>query len=96
VSKLGPEIDLIDKVTYGEAKAGAVSDPDHGPRAALRRPVSGYRYFVVLLDVATRTVQLALIHPSRVPSSLGQLMPALPEQVDAAAIDSVRSLRLPH
>ena len=95
-SKLGPEVDLIDKVTYGEAKAGAVSDPDHGPRAALRRPESGYRYFVVLLDVATRTVQLALVHPSRVPAALGPLLPALPDQVDAAAVDSVRALRLPH
>ena len=66
-----------------------------GPGAALRRPEEGYRYFFIMLDVATRTVQLAIVHPGKIPTSLAPLLPAMPATIDSATIDSVRSLRLP-
>ncbi|MFY0570209.1 DUF2403 domain-containing lipoprotein [Archangium lansingense] len=95
VDSLGGEVDLIDKSKVTEAAQGAVASPTRGPGAAFRRPVSGYRYFLVLLDVPTRTVQLAVIHPLSVPAPVGALLPGLPAQLDASTIDAVRTLRLP-
>jgi hypothetical protein len=95
VTKLGPEVDLIDKVNVREAAAGAVSNPSKGPGAAFRRPSSGLRYFVMLLDVPSRTVQLAMIHPQKIPGAVAPLLPALPPAVGAATVEAVRALRLP-
>ena len=44
-----------------EAPRGALAAPGDGPGAAFRRPSAGYRYFLILLDVDTRSVQLALV-----------------------------------
>jgi hypothetical protein len=96
VATLPPTADLIDKANDTEAAAGALASPSGGPGAAFRRPAAGYRYFVVLLDVPTRTVQLALVHPSRVPAGLAPLLPALPASIDTPTIDALRGLRLPH
>ena len=95
VSTLAPEVDLIDKAKDVEASAGAISNPTKGPGAALRRPVAGYRYFLILLDVATRTVQLAIVHPSVIPGTIAPLLPSLPASIDASTLDAVRGLRLP-
>ncbi|NVJ21261.1 DUF2403 domain-containing lipoprotein [Myxococcus sp. AM011] len=95
VSTLGGEADLIDKATSAEAARGAVASPTRGPGAALRRPVSGYRYFLILLDVPSRTVQLALIHPLNVPASVGALLPGLPARMEASTVEAVRTMRLP-
>ena len=95
-SKWMPPIDLVDKKTDLEATMGAVATPTGGPGAAFRRPESGYRYFVVLLDVKTRTVQLAMIHPNAVPGAAAALLPALPASIDRTTIDALLALRLPH
>lgn len=95
-SSLAPEVDLIAKANDTEAAAGAVASPGTGPRAAFRRPLDGYRYFAILMHVETRTVQLAIIHPSAIPASVAPLLPALPSQVDGAAVDALEQLRLPH
>jgi hypothetical protein len=95
VSTLAPAVDLIDKGTDTEAQAGATATPAGGPSAALRRPANGYRYFLVALDVASRTVQLAIVHPQNVPSSLAPLLPALPGALPQSAVDAVLGLRLP-
>jgi hypothetical protein len=95
-SKLPAAADLIDKTNDTEATAGAVATPAGGPSAAFRRPESGYRYFLVALDVASRTVQLALVHPQNIPSAIGQLLPALPGSISASTVSSVLALRLPH
>lgn len=95
-SKLAPDVDLIDKVHDVEASAGAVASPSQGPHAAFRRPEKGYRYFVVLMDVPSRTVQLAIVHPSNVPPAAAALLPALPAHLPASAVDSLLALRLPH
>jgi hypothetical protein len=65
------------------------------PNGFLRRPTTGYRYFILLLDVTTRTVQYAIVHPGKVPAGLGSLLPNLPNQVPQSTIDSVIGLRLP-
>jgi hypothetical protein len=94
VTKIGPEVDLIDKVNVREAAQGAVSNPSKGPAAAFRRP-TGLRYFVILLDVPSRSVQLAMIHPRKVPAAIGALLPALPASVGTSTVEAVRALRLP-
>jgi|WetSurMetagenome_2_1015567.scaffolds.fasta_scaffold00267_16 hypothetical protein len=95
VSTLDSKVDLINKSTSLEAATGATASPTKGPGAAFRRPETGYRFFVILLDVKTRQVQLALIHPSNVPATVTALLPGLPSQVTRATIDAVLALRLP-
>ena len=97
VTSLSASVDLVNKKTGNtESAAGAISTPTQGPGAAFRRPATGYRYVVALFDVASRTVQLAFIHPSNVPAGLTALLPALPSAVPQATIDSLLALRLPH
>jgi hypothetical protein len=88
-------LDLVDKANDQEAKAGATATSSGGPTAAFRRPESGYRYFVVLLDVPSRTVQLGLVHPQRIPAALAPILPALPSSFAASAESAVLGLRLP-
>jgi hypothetical protein len=95
VSGLGSQVDLIDKKTSQEAAQGAVATPAGGPSAAFRRPASGYRYFIIALDVGTRTVQLGIVHPQKVPASLAAILPGLPAEIPRAAVDAVLGLRLP-
>ena len=96
-SSLPAAVDLVNKKTGNtEAAAGAISTPTQGPGAAFRRPATGYRYIIALFDVASRTVQLAFIHPSQVPAPLSALLPALPAQVPQTTIDGLIQLRLPH
>jgi hypothetical protein len=96
-SSLPAAVDLVNKKTGNtEAAAGAISTPKQGPGAAFRRPAMGYRYIIALFDVASRTVQLAFIHPSNVPAPLSALLPALPAQVPQTTIDGLIQLRLPH
>ncbi len=94
LSSTGPA-DLIDKSTSAAAAHGAICTPDMGPGAAFRRPSEGYRYFVMLLDVKSRTIQLAVIHPQSVPAALSGLLPSLPFELAEATIDGLRELRLP-
>jgi hypothetical protein len=95
VSGLAPTVDLINKSTSTEASAGAVATPTKGPGAAFRRPENGYRYFIILMDVSSRTAQLALVHPAHIPTSLAGLLPATPSSIDAQVIDNLLALRLP-
>jgi hypothetical protein len=97
VASLPAAVDLVNKKTGNtEAAAGAISTPKMGPGAAFRRPATGYRYVIVLFDVASRTVQQAFIHPGAVPASIGGLLPGLPAQVPQTTIDALIALRLPH
>jgi len=94
-SKLGAAVDLIDKSNDTEAAAGALSSPSKGPGAAFRRPEGGYRYFLILMDVDSRTVQLAVVHPSQIPASIAPILPNLPPFLPKTAIDALSALRLP-
>jgi hypothetical protein len=95
VSDLPGTVDLIDKATSAEAATGAEASPYQGPGAAFIRPALGFRYFVILLDVSARTVQLAIVHPSQIPATIDALLPNLPGAVGAQTIDQLRGLRLP-
>ena len=95
VSGLSGDVDLIDKSDSSEAAAGAIATPSGGPGAAFRRPSAGYRYFLVLLDVGTRSVQLGVVHPQSIPAAAAALLPNLPLRIDRAAVDAVLDLRLP-
>ncbi len=92
---LGPAVDLVDKSKDTEAAAGALATPSGGPGAALRRPESGYRYFLIQLDVPSRTVQLGLVHPQHIPAALAPLLPDLPASFPSAAAAAALALRLP-
>lgn len=92
---VGPA-DLIDKATSQPATKGGVTTQGGAfAHVALRRPTDGYRYVLVLLDVSTRQMQLALIHPSRIPPAAAGLLPALPRSLGRATIDALLALRLP-
>jgi hypothetical protein len=95
VQNLGAEVDLIEKSTSAEAPAGAVATPTNGPGVAFRRPESGYRYFVILLDVAARSVQLAMIHPQKIPPAAAPMLPDFPPMLSQSTIDALLGLRLP-
>jgi hypothetical protein len=95
VASLGEAVDLIDKSTDTEAVQGAIASPTKGPGVAFRRPENGYRYFLILLDVPTRTVQLAMVHPQNIPIGISGLLPGLPATVDAGVVGALRALRLP-
>jgi hypothetical protein len=89
-------VDLVQGSAAATAGALGSQTPLKNPNGFLRRPTTGYRYFVLLLDVTTRTVQYVVIHPQKVPAGLGALLPSLPDSVPQATIDSVVGLRLPH
>ena len=95
VSALAGDVDLVDKGTHAEATMGATASPAGGPGAAFRRPAAGYRYFLIHLDVASRTVQLALVHPEAIPDEIAPLLPSLPGAVPQSTIDALLGLRLP-
>lgn len=77
---------------------------DHGPEIAVggavdgcpvwRRP-QGDRYFFVLLDETTRQIQIAMVHPGKVPAAAAAVVPALPPQLARTTIDALLTLRLP-
>jgi hypothetical protein len=90
-----PAADLINKTTSLESPA-VVTGPGKPVGAAFRRPESGYRYFVMLLDVDTRTVQLAIVHPQKIPASFGTFLPDFPSRFSRSAIDAALAARLPH
>jgi hypothetical protein len=95
VSGLSSNVDLITKATSQPATTGATASPDVGPGAAFRRPAAGYRYFVILLDENSRTIQMGIIHPDAVPASVDGLLPGLPEWVGNSTVQSLINLRLP-
>ena len=95
VSGLDGAVDLIDKSTSREAAAGGIITPSRGPGVAFMRPSRGHRYFVILLDVDTRTIQLAVAHPGQIPQALASVLPDLPDSISADTIRDVEALRLP-
>ena len=77
---------------------------DHGPVIDVggasdgcpvwRRP-RGDRYFFVLLDEITRQIQIAMVHPSKLPTAAAAVVPALPARLDRSTIDALLTMRLP-
>lgn len=59
-----------------------------------RRP-RGDRFFFILLDETTRSIQVGVIHPDAIPASASAIFPQLPADLARKAIDDLTSLRLP-
>ena len=78
------------------ATSGVVSGPGLPTGAAFVRPDLGFRYFVILLDEGSRTVQIGLVHPSNIPASVASLLPNFPLEIPRATVDAVLGLRLPN
>ncbi|HVY25490.1 MAG TPA: DUF2403 domain-containing protein [Polyangiaceae bacterium] len=92
---VGPA-DLIDKATsMPAAKGGVTAFGGTAAHVAFRRPTEGYRYVLALFDVNTRQMQLAIIHPSKIPAAAAGLLPTLPRSLGRATIDSLLAMRLP-
>jgi hypothetical protein len=76
---------------------GAQIDADHRQMAEgpVWRRSTDDRYYVFLLDENTRTVQVMLFHPSNLPEKLRSILPALPNEIPRALVDSLVTLRVP-
>jgi hypothetical protein len=88
---------LVDACKLTAIARGAVLDSanrDYGICPMWRRPLDD-RYFLILLDEATRTVQVAIVHPQKLPAALAGWLPTLPQEVPRSAIDALVALRLP-
>ncbi|EYF03555.1 DUF2403 domain-containing lipoprotein [Chondromyces apiculatus] len=59
-----------------------------------RRPV-GDRYFMILLDEQRREIQVAVIHPERIPAAATEMLPSLPGGLSRETVDALLSMRLP-
>ncbi|MDI1442512.1 DUF2403 domain-containing lipoprotein [Polyangium sp. 6x1] len=97
IEQFPADADLLDVNSLTAMNAGAVIDADHpatkeGP--AWRRAQDD-RYYLFLLDELSRTVQVAVIHPGKIPEAAQAIVPALPNTVLRTAIDGFASLRLP-
>lgn len=88
---------LVDACKLLAITRGAVLDSanrDYGICPMWRRPLDD-RYFLILLDEPSRTVQVAIVHPQKLPPALAAWLPTLPQEVPRSAIDALVSLRLP-
>lgn len=97
IDKFPADADLLDVNSLSAMKAGAVIDADHramkeGP--AWRRAQDD-RYYLFLLDESSRVVQVAVMHPGKLPPAAQAIVPALPNTVPRAVIDGFLNLRLP-
>ncbi|MDI3287838.1 DUF2403 domain-containing lipoprotein [Polyangium sp. 15x6] len=59
-----------------------------------RRPI-GDRYFMILLDEKQREIQVAVIHPEKIPAAAAEMLPLLPGALSRDTIDALLSMRLP-
>jgi len=59
-----------------------------------KRP-AGDRFFFILLDELTRTIQVGIIHPDNLPAAASELLPNLPGSLARSSVDAMVALRLP-
>jgi hypothetical protein len=90
------DVDVVDACTKQAYATGPVVDAggeaDGCP--VWRRPV-GDRYFMILLDEPSRTIQVAVVHPQGIPSKAAALLPDLPATLDRGMVDDLVAMRLP-
>jgi len=90
-----PDADLFDACALAPITGGAVVDAASREGCPVWRRPSGERFFFVLLDERTRTVQVGLVQPESIPSGARAMFPALPPSVSREVIDDLLALRLP-
>jgi hypothetical protein len=86
-------VDACSKTAYAkgpEVIAGGAADGC----PVWRRP-DGDRYFLIALDETTREIQVAVLHPAKLPVTIAALLPDLPASAARADIQAVLDLRLP-
>lgn len=86
-------VDACSRTAYvagPEVVAGGASDGC----PVWRRPV-GDRVFLILLDEETRTIQVAIIHPSNIPDPLRDIFPEFPSRISRDTVDGLIGMRLP-
>lgn len=59
-----------------------------------RRP-RGDRYFFILLDEVSRSIQVGMVHPEAIPEEMSPLLPTFQKDLSREAIDALVNLRLP-
>lgn len=92
----GHDVELVDACAlkaYTQAPSLTVGGEATGC-PVWRRP-EGDRYFLLLLDEQTRTIQVAVVHPDNIDFTLSGLLPALPSALERVDIDALSKLRLP-
>ena len=93
---LPADVDVVDACGHVAYSAGPeiVADGATDGCPVWRRP-QGERYFFILLDEQTRTIQVAMVHPRAIPAAARALLPHLPYGLDRGTIDALVELRLP-
>ncbi|WP_437278681.1 DUF2403 domain-containing lipoprotein [Sorangium sp. So ce375] len=93
---LADDVEVVDACAQKAYEEGPVIEA--GGRSdgcpTWRRPI-GDRYFMILLDEAQRTIQVAVIHPESIPSPAAEMLPGLPGRLSRGSIDAMLSMRLP-
>jgi hypothetical protein len=92
----GEEVDLVDACKHAALAQGAELTPEGNNGCPVWRRPREARYFLALLDEATSTIKIALVHPDAIPAALAPLLPALPAAVSQADVDALLALSLPH
>lgn len=97
IDQFPADADLLDANSLTAMAQGAQIDADHRQMAEgpVWRRATDDRYYVALLDENTRTVQVMVLHPANLPAAVRALLPALPNELSRAVIDSLVSLRVP-
>jgi hypothetical protein len=86
-------VDVCSKRTYAKGPVLVAGGATDGC-PVWRRP-QGDRYYFILLDAPTRTIQVGILHPQHLPSALGGILPSLPARIERKDIDALVALRLP-
>lgn len=86
-------LDACAKAAYAHGPV-LVADGEIDGCPIWRRPM-GDRFFMVLMDESTRTIQVGVIHPANVPPQAAELLPNLPSTLSRASVDGLVAMRLP-
>jgi hypothetical protein len=92
----GADVEVVDacaKTAYAKGPVLVAGGTTDGC-PVWRRP-EGARYFFILLDESTRTIQVGVIHPENLPAASSGLLPELPGSVSRTTIDAMVAMRLP-
>jgi len=90
------DVDVVDacaKTAYSAGPEIAMGGESDGCPVWLRP--QGDRYYLVLLDEVSRQIQVALVHPDRIPAAAAPVVPGLPARLDRTTVDALLTLRLP-
>jgi len=87
-------VDVCAKTAYAKGPVLVAGGTTEGC-PVWRRPV-GDRFFFILLDELTRTIQVGIIHPENLPAAANELLPDLPGSLTRSTVDAMVALRLPN